>query len=469
MTFKFFSCVLVLQLLPFLINAQLSGKVGPLTTYTSKATKKTCNVLNYGAKADNATDLGPPLLAAWEACKVGGLVYIPSGIYAMSTWVSLSGGSKSAVQLDGTIVRASDTGGHMIIFADCNDLEFFSGTSKGAIQGYGYRLWSQGLKGPRFLRFKNVTNWSFHGMALVDPAYYFVVIDQCTNGEVYNLILRGIRIGETDGIDVSGVNMWVHDVEVTNGDECVTVKSPSKNFLIESIYCNISGGTAIGSLGTGTNISNIYYRRLYMNQADPCYLKTNNGDGLVTDVTWDTVIVHRGPYILAINEAWGTDRGSTGVQVKNLLYKNWHGVNTDNSRPVYRLECDADVPCYNVTLDNVNLWTNDGDYVSWSCQNAYGSGGCLRDAAGKTSGLVTYTTVITTTSKPYVLATPSNMYYATSYMPSDLADGFPSTKSFTIPTVPTTFYPGATPSSKLLSLSAAGGLKVRRAERTAQV
>lgn len=150
-----------------------------------------------------------------------------------------------------------------------SDFEFFSGNSKGAFQGYGYKLLSQGTYGPRFLRVQDVENFSVHGFALVDSASYYIVFDTVSNGEVYNLIIRGITIGETDGIDIWGSNTWIHDIEVTNGDECVTVKSPANNLLIEDIYCNISGGCSIGSLGTGTNISNVSYKQIYANQADP--------------------------------------------------------------------------------------------------------------------------------------------------------------------------------------------------------
>jgi hypothetical protein len=83
------------------------------------------------------------------------------------------------------------------------------------------------------------------------PAYH-LTIDTCTNGEVYNMIIRGGNEGGLDGVDVWGTNVWVHDVEVTNKDECVTVKSPASHMLIENIYCNWSGGCAIGSLGADT-------------------------------------------------------------------------------------------------------------------------------------------------------------------------------------------------------------------------
>lgn len=54
-------------------EAQLSGAVGPTTSTASKTAKKICNVLSYGAVADKSTDIGPPLVAAFTACKAGGI------------------------------------------------------------------------------------------------------------------------------------------------------------------------------------------------------------------------------------------------------------------------------------------------------------------------------------------------------------------------------------------------------------
>ncbi|KAF4536996.1 Rhamnogalacturonase b protein [Lasiodiplodia theobromae] len=383
-------------------SAQLSGSVGPLTSFATKASNKVCDITDYGAVANSTEDVGPALAAAWDDCKEGGLVYVPPGTYAMATWVSLTHGNASAVQLDGTIYRDGDDGGHMISFRDCTDFEFFSGNSQGALQGYGYKLLQNGEYGARFLRFTDVSNFSVHGFAMVDSASYYSVFDSCSNGEIYNIIIRGIQIGATDGVDVWGENLWVHDVEVSNGDECVTVKSPAKNFLIESIHCNLSGGTAIGSLGTNTNISNVHYRNLYMNQADACYLKSNGGNGTVSDIMWENVLIHGGAYVLAVNENWESrdEDSGDGVQISNLTFKDWNGFNTDNSRPTIRIECADEVPCYDITLDNVNLWTEDGDYVTWSCQSAYGEGACLQDAGDDVENLASYSTAQTVTQTP---------------------------------------------------------------------
>jgi len=212
-------------LLPYVAFAQLSGRVGPLTSVATKTAKKTCNVLNYGAKADQTTDLGPPLASAFAACKTGGTVVIPSGNYALATWVTLNGGSAWALQLDGTIYRTGTAGGNMIFIEHTSDFEMFSSNARGAVQGNGYTFHQQGsISGPRILRLYDVANFSVHDIALVDaPAFHFSM-DTCTNGEVYNIAIRGGDHGGLDGIDVWSKNIWIHDITVTNKDECVTVK-----------------------------------------------------------------------------------------------------------------------------------------------------------------------------------------------------------------------------------------------------
>lgn len=117
------------------VFGQLSGRVGPLTSHTSKSAKKTCNVLNYGAKSDLTTDIGPALQSAFAACKSGGTVLIPQGDFAMSSAVTFEGGSAWALQLDGTISRHGVDSGNMLFIRHANDFEMFSSSGNGAIQG----------------------------------------------------------------------------------------------------------------------------------------------------------------------------------------------------------------------------------------------------------------------------------------------------------------------------------------------
>ena len=126
--------------------------IGPLTSSSAKWAVKVCDITDYGAVADGATDAGPAILAAFNACSSGGVVNIPLGTFAMATWVTLNGGSAWAINLEGIIVRTGTAGGNMIYIEHSTDFEIYSSRGEGAIQGYGYQFHEQGEYGPRLLR-----------------------------------------------------------------------------------------------------------------------------------------------------------------------------------------------------------------------------------------------------------------------------------------------------------------------------
>ena len=200
-------------------SASLSGTVGPLTSVATKKAKKTCDITSsaYGAVADGKTDISSALNKAFAACKSGGVVVIPAGDFALSTWVTLSGGNAWALQLDGIIYRTGTAGGNMIMIEHGTDFELFSSTGKGAMQGYGYVFHKAGsTSGPRLLRFYEMTHFSAHDIALVDSPVFHFTVDTCDSGEIYNMAIRGGNSGGLDGIDIFSTNIWVHDVMVTN-------------------------------------------------------------------------------------------------------------------------------------------------------------------------------------------------------------------------------------------------------------
>ncbi|KAJ6104109.1 hypothetical protein N7523_010429 [Penicillium sp. IBT 18751x] len=439
----FFS-LLAIGLAPLLASAQLSGTVGPTTSYATKAASKICSVLDYGGVADNSTDIGPAITSAWAACKTNGVVYIPSGNYALDTWVTLTGGSSTAIRMDGIIYRTGTDGGNMIFIEHTTDFELFSSTSEGAVQGWGYEFHREGsLSGPRILRMYEVTDFSVHDLALVDaPAFHFSM-DTCENGEVYNMAIRGGNSGGLDGIDVWSTNIWVHDVMVTNKDECVTVKSPSKNILVENIYCNWSGGCAMGSLGADTDISDVVYRNVYTWSSNQMYMvKSNGGSGTVSNLLLENFIGHGNAYSLDIDQAWSSMStvAGDGVQLNNITISNWKGTEANGAqRGPIKVNCASGAPCTEVTIEDFAMWTEEGDSQWYSCENAYGDGACLDSGDDYT----TYTTTMTVTT------TPSG--YSAATMASDLATAFGTEMPIPIPAIPTSFYPGATPYSSLAS------------------
>ncbi|KAJ5935775.1 hypothetical protein N7466_005322 [Penicillium verhagenii] len=507
------STFLAIGLAPLLISAQLSGSVGPTTSYATKADNKICSVLDYGGVADNSTDIGPAISSAWDECKDGGVVYIPPGDYALETWVDLTGGSSCAINIDGILYRTGTDGGNMIYIEHTTDFELLSSTSKGAVQGFGYVFHADGdITGARILRLYDVSDFSVHDLALVDSPSFHFSLDTCENGEVYNMIIRGGNEGGLDGIDVWSTNMWIHDVEVTNKDECVTVKSPAQNILVESIYCNWSGGCAMGSLGTDTNISDITYRNIYTWSSNQMYMiKSNGGSGSVSNLILENFIGHGNAYSLDIDQAWSSMStvDGDGVQLSNITISNWKGTELDGTQrgPIV-VKCADTAPCTDITIEDFSMWTEEGNSQWYSCQNAYGDGACLESGDDYTS----YTTTMTVTATPTPSrsaanlsrssasisrsftslsrssptpggycgspsshsssasrysasparssATPSSASSATT-MASDLTAAFGTNSSIPIPTIPTSFYPGLTPYSALASASASSVYPVR--------
>jgi len=92
----------------------------------------------------------------------------------------------------------------------------------------------------------------------------------------------------TDGFDVTGRNVWIHDVNVWNDDDCIAVKDDSENMLFERI--NASGvGLTIGSIGNSV-VRNITFRDSTMHKTDKgIYLKFRGDGGSISDILYENI------------------------------------------------------------------------------------------------------------------------------------------------------------------------------------
>lgn len=61
----------------------------------------------------------------------------------------------------------------MIFIQKTTDIEIYSSTSRGAIQGNGYEFHKDNTNGCRILRLAHVQDFSIHDIALVDCKYSF--------------------------------------------------------------------------------------------------------------------------------------------------------------------------------------------------------------------------------------------------------------------------------------------------------
>jgi rhamnogalacturonan hydrolase len=102
-----FNSLPLLSLLSQLTAGQLIGPVGPTTHLKDKTIE--CNILDYGAVADNKTDIATALETVFSDCvqkHPGSRLVVPEGEYLIERGVTLSNGTNWAFQLDGLITAA---------------------------------------------------------------------------------------------------------------------------------------------------------------------------------------------------------------------------------------------------------------------------------------------------------------------------------------------------------------------------
>ena len=231
-------------------------------------------------------------------------------------------------------------------------------------------------------------------------------------------------------------------MEVTNRDECVTVKSPSNNILVERIWCNQSGGSAIGSLGADTAITDILYRDIYTNGGNQMFLiKSWGGSGSCENIYLQNFLAHNTAYGLDVDQYWSgqTEAAGNGVQLNNITFdvstsplllnceskhyilKTWDGTVVDGvERAPIRFACSNSYPCTDMTLKDVLLWSDTDEAVN-TCQSAFGTGSCLK------SGTVeNYDTITLTISEPAGFTSPPTLS-------GDLTAGFATDSPIPIP------------------------------------
>nr|ABD67155.1 putative endo-rhamnogalacturonase F [Aspergillus niger] len=405
-----------------LAAGQLIGPVGPTTQLEDKDIE--CNILDYGGVADNETDVATSIETTFTECVLNNpksRLVIPEGDYLIKRSVVLSNGTNWAFQLDGLITAAY--GGNWTV--DPVDFEFYSSNGLGAFQGQGYIYRNlANTDRPRLVRLISPTNASVHDLILVDSPKFHIVFDFAVNLEAYHLTIRGANLGSYDGIDAIGTNYYIHDNEVTNRDECVSVKSPSHHALVENLVCNQAGsGVSIGSLNVSAEISNIEARNISIIQGNNiAFIKTYpGGSGYVKDVTFENFRSLNSLYGLDINQywqnTWEPDTGS--VTLSNLVFKNFSGSVADGALrpPLYLFASDLTFAT-NVTVEEFSVWTETGTTVVNKISNIFGTGD---DSYEENDGIeslqsgespYTYTSTYTITASPTNWQAPSTPTWA---------------------------------------------------------
>lgn len=127
----------------------------------------------------------------------------------------------------------------------------------------------------------------------------------------------------TDGFDVTGVNVRISDSVIYNGDDAIAVQSGSHNVVFERNTIGYqSHGMSIGSLGEDqssyANVSNIHFEDVTVIDAvyGARFKSWIGGQGLAKNITWKNIRVYNVTFPIFVTQSY-FNQGSSQTQLGN--------------------------------------------------------------------------------------------------------------------------------------------------------
>jgi len=359
-----------------------------------------------------------------RALQPGDVFVVPNKTYHLMGGITADGLTGVTFQIDGTLSYYASInewprkdGGRVLDCMELNQMTncTFTSSGVGTLEGNGQTWWGipgigylvRGENRPKLLTMRNSKNVLVENLYLHNSPYWNFLGEHADGLEIRNCHIDARRTKQdkhdiidmtafnTDGFDVTGNNVWIHDCTVWNQDDCVAVKDGSSNMLIERI--NASGvGLTIGSIGSST-VKNITFRDCHMhNTYKGIYMKFRGGNGLIQDVLYENIVIDNpSQWAIWIGPAQQSDSSNlcaahpcsicwptlptaecnppVGGSYRNITLRNIT-VNNPSMSPGVIL-ANASNPMENVVFDNVKI--NNPGKKPWGdeyykCENVHG-------------------------------------------------------------------------------------------------
>ena len=399
------------------------------------------NLESFGAKSNNASYETALLngnafrkgIIAANSSQTDRTLVIESGqTYTMLPPGLLSQIINVTIQLNGRINAWygdeklwPNNGESLFSFSDTQGLVI---KGNGVIDGFGYSWWVNVIltgkdHRPNLIDIHTLKDTLIDGIQLYNAAEYFMNFRDALNITVQNVIIHtdinsNASIMDliptfplnTDGIDISGRDVYFRNLTITNFDDAVAVKPLSvnggkysnctENILIEDCYVKYGVGMSIGSVPPNNNnncIRNVTFRNIkFQDPFKAIYIKPNPGDhgtGIISNILYENIEIHNALwwaiFIGTQQQHQPHDKGTPcsffyplpftecitnpRVTIENITLRNVKIFGGIFSPGI--MICNATNPCHNFVFDNVNAYGRSYFPISqgYLCQNINGT------------------------------------------------------------------------------------------------
>jgi len=269
---------------------------------------------------------GRALNATLASLQPGDLFVIPNKTYYVMGGIRADNMRSVTIQLEGTLAYATDMkqwprtaekdkdGKGKVLqcwYGENWENVTFTASGTGTMDGRGATWWGfpgigyleLGENRPRLINlhkgkgllfehilFKNSPYWTFWASDVNGLEVRHCSIDARRDPRADDHSLEELSAFNTDGFDVTGRNVWIHDVSIWNQDDCIAAKDDSQDMLFERIEASGLGLT-IGSIGSSV-VRNITFRNVHMHHTvKGIYMKFRGGNGTIQDVVFENIFM----------------------------------------------------------------------------------------------------------------------------------------------------------------------------------
>ncbi|KAH8889866.1 polygalacturonase [Thozetella sp. PMI_491] len=410
-----------------------AGSLPGLTPRSPFSSGKICTVTPKGCRRDDV----PQILKAFEDCNHGGTVVFPEGrkfyiasrlnpvLYDVTIeWRGLWQFSDNLTYWRNNSYPIAFQN-HAAGFAISGDRIRINGYGTGGINGSG-NSWYNAEQAttqpgrPMPFVFWNVSDVSVDHFFVKDSPLWSINIMNGTNMRFDDIYVNNTAVNapwgknwvqNTDGFNTMDANNIVLTNFVYQGDDAIAIKPRSYNIHCQNLTIHGGNGIAIGSLGQyleDSSVENVVVKDVKvltynLDMHNSAYIKTwigeeapqsgyesaglprGGGWGVVNNLRFENFYIEGaaiGPNINQDSGNNGSFSGTSNMLVSNIAFVNFTGFLAATSNRTAAVSCSARNPCYNITMQNINLGLTEDDPAR---EGAVGT--CKYIAAGGVRGM----------------------------------------------------------------------------------
>eukprot|EP01102_Stenamoeba_stenopodia_P006455 TRINITY_DN1769_c0_g1_i1.p1 TRINITY_DN1769_c0_g1~~TRINITY_DN1769_c0_g1_i1.p1 ORF type:complete len:440 (-),score=70.60 TRINITY_DN1769_c0_g1_i1:94-1413(-) len=227
----------------------------------------------------------------------------------------------------------------------------------GRINGQGSSWWGthEGRERPILIYLLHAQNLVLKDLTLFQAPYFHVVPEAVHFMSIYNLtIMTNGTSPNTDGIDPRlSSNIHIYNTTISNGDDCVAIKTNCFNILVEnSTFINGHGASIGSTAGTSHNIT--FRNIVFHNTSYGVRIKSRNEDpGVISNIVYTNLEMHRVKYAVHITQFYlPTNSTRANNTICNVTISNI--VAQDTTDATFVFDCSDNRPCTGFRLSNIH-------------------------------------------------------------------------------------------------------------------